>query len=223
MPLQNRVTPEGEIVAVSARGTFLGNRGGCFHDDHQRLRASRWKSRAWITCLLRFKNRRRALMQPGLYTELFFLDEVTALAAGHRPCFECRRADAKDFFAAWELSGRAPGNPRAPDMDLVLHGERVDDGKLKRTYRARADALPSGTMVLLDGTPQAVVDGRLLEWSHEGYIRTTPHVGKTPVTVLTPPTTVEILRAGYRPHIHSSAAGFAPEHGLRTALGEENL
>ena len=223
MPLQNRVTPQGEIVAVPARGTFLGNRGGCFHDDRQQLRTTHWKSRAWITCLLRFKNRRRALMQPGLYTELFFLDEVTALAAGHRPCFECRRADAKDFFSAWERSGRAPDIPRAPDMDLVLHGERVDDLKRKRTHTAPLDALPCGTMVLLDGTAYALADGRLLAWSHEGYTGVAPHVGNAELTVLTPPTTVEILKAGYQPHIHGSAEGLAPDHGLRTAPGEENL
>lgn len=217
MPLQNRVTPQGEIVAVAARGTFLGNRGGCFHTARQTLTASRWKSRAWITCLLVFKNRRRALMQPNRYTELFFLDEVTALAAGHRPCFECRRADAKAFFEAWDRSGLAPQGRRADDMDRVLHGQRLAERRAKRTWQARLGELPSGTMVLMGDTPHALAGSRLLAWSHDGYMRASPYDENTILTVLTPPTSVEILRAGYRPHIHASADALAGDHCLKNA------
>lgn len=220
MPLQNRVTPQGDIVAVAARGTFMGNRGGCFHKPGRTLGVSRWKSRAWITCVLRFKNRRRALMQPNRYTELFFLDEVTALAAGHRPCFECRRQDAVAFFAAWDESGLAPANRLAGDMDRALQDERVCGARDKRTFEARLEALPGGTMVQIDDTPYAVAGGHLLAWSHNGYTGRHPYDGKATVRVLTPWTTVEILRSGYSPHIHESAAGLVDNHGLRTATGE---
>ena len=202
MPLQNRVTPEGDIVAVPDRGTFLGNRGGCFHKPDQTLGVSRWKSRAWITCLLRFKNRQRRVMQPNRYTELFFLDEVTALSAGHRPCFECRRPDAKAFFAAWE-SG--PADPRVADMDTVLQAERVEPPREKRTFEARLGDLPPGAMVLRDGAPHAIVGSHLLAWSHSGYIRALPFGAGDIHPVLTPATIIEILGAGYRPHIHPSA------------------
>lgn len=220
MPLQNRVTPQGDIVAVAARGTFMGNRGGCFHKPNQTLGLSRWKSRAWITCVLRFKNRRRALMQPNRYTELFFLDEVTALAAGHRPCFECRRGDAVAFFSAWDESGLAPLDRRAGDMDLVLQGERVRGVRDKRTFEARLDELPTGAMVLVDDTPCVIAGGHLLAWSHNGYTGRHPHDGNTIVQVLTPWTTVEILRSGYCPYIHDSAAGLVDISGLRTATRE---
>lgn len=220
MPLQNRVTPEGEIVAVSARGTFMGNRGGCFHKPDQTLTRSRWKSRAWITCVLEFKNRHRTLMQPNRYTELFFLDEVTAIAAGHRPCFECRRADANAYFTAWDLTGGAPEGRRAGDMDLVLHAERVGENRSKRTHLGRLDTLPEGAMVLLDGTPHVIAGSRLLAWSHDGYTRAAPHDGKGEVLVLTPSTSVRILRAGYRPHIHESAEPLADDHGMRSTPGE---
>ncbi len=217
MPLQNRVTPEGDIVALPARGTFMGNRGGCFHTPRQELTRSRWKSRAWITCVLEFKNRHRELMQPGLYTELFFLDEVTALAAGHRPCFECRRGDANAFFAAWDASGRAPPNRRAGDMDLVLHAERVGDRRSKRTFRSRLDALPNGTMVRINDESYAVMGPQLLAWGPDGYTQGRPYDGNRDATVLTPPTTVRLLQAGYCPHIHKSATDLVGDHRLRQA------
>ncbi len=107
-PLQNRVTPFGEIIATPERGMWMGNRGGCFHDAEQRLTASRWVNTHWITCRLEFKGWHREVMQPRRYTELFFLDEATAFAAGHRPCFECRRHDAKAFQSAWVAANPAP-------------------------------------------------------------------------------------------------------------------
>ena len=217
MPLQNRVTPEGEIVAVPERGTFLGNRGGCFHKPDQTLGVSRWKSRAWITCLLEFKNRRRRVMQPNRYTELFFLDEVTALSAGHRPCFECRRPDAKAFVAAWK-SG--PADPRVADMDGVLQEERVAPPREKRTFEARLGDLPDGAMVLHDSIPHTVVGSHLLAWSHSGYIRAVPFGTGDVCTVLTPATFIEILGKGYRPHIHPSASALTGTEGFRIS-GEE--
>ena len=217
MPLQNRVTPQGDIVAVSARGTLMGNRGGCFHRPDQTLGVSRWKSRAWITCVLEFKNRRRKLMQPGLYTELFFLDEVTALAAGHRPCFECRRADANAFFAAWDASGLAPDDRRAPDMDLLLQSERVTGRREKRVFQARLGDLPDGAMAMIDDQPQAVVARSLLSWSHKGYTPGSSYDENRLVRVLTPATTVAVLRAGYRPHVHATASNLAASDRLRQA------
>ena len=216
-PLQNRVTPEGDIVAVAARGTFMGNRGGRMHTADRKLTRSRWKSRAWITCVLEFKNRHNPVMRPNRYTELFFLDEATALAAGHRPCFECRRADANAFFAAWDASGLAPEDRLAGDLDRVLHAERVAEGRRKRMHKARLDTLPDGAMVLLDGEPHLVAGSHLLAWSHGGYTRPSPHDGKAQVSVLTPPTTLQILRAGYLPHVHDSARPLAGDHGMREA------
>ena len=125
MPLQNRVRPDGEIEAVRARGTMMGNRGGCFHREDKTLKPRRWSSRQWICCVLSFKARRRRVFSPGLYTELFFLDEATALAAGHRPCFECRRADAVRFAATWAEAHALEASPRASDIDAVLHAERI--------------------------------------------------------------------------------------------------
>ena len=146
MPLQNRVTPFGELIATPARGTLLGNRGGRIHDDERKLTARRWTSKQWICCQLDFNNRHRKVWGDG-YTELFFLDEVTALAAGHRPCFECRRKDAERFAALF--SGKAK-RASAPAMDKILHAERLA-GKAKRTHRRAIDTLPDGAMIVRDG------------------------------------------------------------------------
>src|SRR6516162_10918638 len=142
MPLQNRVDPFGELLAVPARGTLFGNRGGRFHTDAKTLTARRWVSRRWICCVLDFKGRRRDVWG-RFYTELFFLDEPTALAAGHRPCFECRRKDAEAFAAMWRKAKRLPARPYADEMDVVLHHERLD-GRTKRLHRLRIDDLPAG-------------------------------------------------------------------------------
>src|SRR3984893_9924195 len=158
MPLQNRVTPFGELVAVPARGTLFGNRGGRFHTDARTLTARRWASRQWICCVLDFKGRQRDVWG-RYYTELFFLDEPTALAAGHRPCFECRRQAAKAFIAAF------PGAPSHVEaMDEALHRERVENRR-KRSWRARLDDLPDGAMIARDRRPYAVRSGALLPWS----------------------------------------------------------
>ena len=204
MPLQNRVTPWGEIVADPARGLFTGNRG-ILHDAATRtLTRRRWTSPAWIICLCDFRDRRRTVMAPGRWTELFFLDEATALAAGHRPCFYCRRPDALAFRAAWAQS-RSEATPRAAAMDGVLHRERLDGrGKRLHPLPGRIDALPDGAMVA--SGPHAaflVVGGATFRWTLSGY--TPARVGPD-AALLTPPSTLGALAAGYRPRLHPSFA-----------------
>ncbi len=205
MPLQNRVSPEGDVVAVAARGTLFGVRGGCFHRPDKTLLPRHFATNNWICCRLQFKGRRRALMQPGLYTELFFLDEATAWAAGHRPCFECRREDAVRYAMVWNLVQGRAGRARAPEMDARLHSERIDGQGRKVTFRARLGALPDGVMVRWRGAPVLLHRGRLLPWSFEGYGAGIAVDDDADVEVLTPPSTVEIIRAGYGPMRHASA------------------
>jgi hypothetical protein len=206
MPLQNRVTPEGEIIACAARGTMFGNRGGAIHDAHRQLTSSRWRSKAWICCVLDFKGRHRIVMTPNRYTELFFLDEATALAAGHRPCFECRRHDALAFAAAWHRARRLSARPRAPDMDAVLHPERVTRRGEKVTYRARLDCLPDGTFVRWADAPHLLLSGRLRPWTSAGYQAGRRTSRTHEVEVLTPRSIVAALSAGYAPKLHVSAS-----------------
>lgn len=199
MPLQNRVTPFGEIVSDVHRGRFTGNRG-IIHDPATRtLLNRRWSSKAWITCVCEFRGRRRKVMSTQSWTELFFLDEATSLAAGHRPCFYCRRNDAEAFRDAW-AKGNERAKPRAPEMDAVLHGERLD-GKAKRLHPLRVPALslPDGTMVASEGDSYLVARGATWLWSFAGY-RSMP-VAPTDVRLLTPPSIVNALRAGYSAQI----------------------
>src|SRR3569623_380992 len=172
MTLQNRITPFAELIADAARGTLFGNRGGKFHRDDRTLGRRRWASRQWICCVLDFKGRQRDVWG-RYYTELFFLDEVTAFAAGHRPCFECRRKDAQRFAELFASAApnsahsRASGNPgrvSAPFMDNILHAERLD-GKAKRLHRRALDGLPDGAMIARDGEAFAVRGARLLHWA----------------------------------------------------------
>jgi hypothetical protein len=200
MPLQNRVTPFGELIATPARGLFMGNRGGRLHDAQRRLGARRWASKQWICCRLDFNDRQRDVWGDG-YSELFFLDEVTALAAGHRPCFECRRRDAAAFAAAFARRGKRPS---APEMDAVLHRERLD-GKAKRLHRHAIDRLPDGAMIKHDGEASAVRRKQLLKWSPSGYRGTTRRPRGGNVDVLTPPSIVRALASGYAPLWHPSA------------------
>jgi hypothetical protein len=197
MPLPNRVDPFGSIAAVPERGLFLGNRGGRFHRDDKTIGPRPWASRQWICCVLSFKGRRRTPLMGRGYTELFFLDEVTALAAGHRPCFECRRADATRFAAAWARARGLAKPPSAPEMDAVLHGERLE-GRAKRTWRAEAAVLPDGTMVAVRGQAFAVRGGEMLPWSFGGYGPASP-LPPGPVEVLTPPIIVAVLSEGFAP------------------------
>jgi hypothetical protein len=203
MPLQNRVDPFGELRAVPARGLLFGNRGGRIHRDDRTLSRRRWTSRAWICCRLAFKGRHRAVWGQG-YTELFFLDEPTALAAGHRPCFECRRADALAFAAAWARAHGLEAAPRAGAMDVVLHGERLD-GRGKRRHRAALDDLPDGATIAEGDQPLAVRGDALLPWTPAGYGPPRPRSRGVEVDVLTPPAIVAVLAAGYRPQWHPSA------------------
>ena len=207
MPLCNRVDPCGDLFADRARGLFFGNRGGRFHRDDRSLGRRRWVSRTWICCRLEFKGRHRNVWGAG-YTELFFLDEPTALSAGHRPCFECRRADARAFAAAFARGCGRRAPLRAAEMDAVLHAERLD-GRAKRRHRLPVDGLPDGAFVTLAEEPGgafAVRGASLLRWSPIGYAerRRRP---RGSVDVLTPPAILAALCAGYRPCWHPSVDG----------------
>jgi hypothetical protein len=205
MPLQNRVTPLGDLVATPARGLVYGNRG-CLHDAEGRIRR-RWQVRRWIACRLVFKDWHRApLLQPGKFTELFFLDEATALAAGHRPCALCRREDYARFAAFWRA---LHGDVGADAIDVRLQDERVDAvSRERRLHPAVLDDLPDGAMVLHDGAPHLVLGPRLLRWEPAGYASDVPRPARTQTTVVTPPSLVELLRGGWEsalPLIHPSA------------------
>jgi hypothetical protein len=204
MPLQNRVTPFGDIVAIAQCGLFTGNRGILHEPGTKRLSRRRWATKAWITCLCAFRGRRREVMGGRSWTELFFLDEATALAAGHRPCFYCRRADAVAFRDAWARGNGEPV-PRAAEMDAALHRERLD-GRIKRTHPlpGRADELPDGAMVAAGGGSFVVARSRLLQWSEAGY-RAPASAFPEDLRLLTPPSTVRALMAGYRVVLHPSA------------------
>ncbi|MBO0345819.1 hypothetical protein J0X15_11365 [Roseibium sp. CAU 1637] len=209
-PLQNRVLPTGEIIATSSRGLFFGNRGGRLHDPSTRILLSRrWTSKRWICCCLSFKGRQRQVMGPG-YTELFFLDEVTALASGHRPCFECRRQDAKAFGAAFSQGQDAPAPLKADAIDMILHEERL---ARPRPFLVPDEikALPDGTMVLSDDQVLALRDGASWAWSEDGYRLDKPiaelaKIKGASVELVTPPSIVAALRHGFQPAWHPSAA-----------------
>jgi hypothetical protein len=203
MPLQNRVTPFGDIVAIPQRGLFTGNRG-IIHDPATRtLLQRRWASKAWLVCLCEFRGRRRAVMGGRSWTELFFLDEAIALAAGHRPCFFCRRQAAAAFRDAWAC-GRAVRMPRAPEIDAVLHAERLEHGRKRVHALPDPDQLPDGTLIAVTGEAYALAHGRAFRWTERGYEGPVeiPRAG----ALLTPPSTLGALRAGYRPVLHPSIA-----------------
>ena len=204
MPLQNRVAPTGEFVAVPERGLFMGNRG-VLHDEHKKLGRRRWALKAWLICRLEFKGRQRAVMTPRRYTELFFFDEAAALAAGHRPCYECRRADFRAWQEAWRKAYGLAAPLRAPEMDACLHAERIAPGRrVNRVWHAAVAELPEGAFVALDGVPHLVQAEGLRPWSWKGYGAPVDPPQRV-VAVLTPRLSVFALRAGYRPVLHSSA------------------
>lgn len=214
-PHQNRVNPWGGIVATPARGAWMGNRG-CVHDAAGRI-VRHHRGMRWIICELCFQGRRRPIMTPGRYTELFFLDEATALAAGHRPCAECRRPWFERFRRAWAAANPdlAQGAvPSAAVLDAVLHAQRVDASGRKLTYGARLGTLPPGTMAagiemedMGPDTPWLVGADRLWRWSFEGYRPGPAWEDGLKVTVLTPISVVRALAAGYPVQIHPTAAG----------------
>jgi hypothetical protein len=205
MPLQNRVAPLGDVIASPERGLFTGNRG-IIHDPRTRtLLARRWTSPAWLICTLQWRGIRRNVMGAGSWTELFFLDEATGLAAGHRPCFLCRRAAAQAFQASFPVKGHAV-SLKARDIDGVLHAERLD-GRHKRLHELTSLAadLPDGAMILQDDAPCLILGGQAHRWSFGGY--GPPKAILDGARLITPPSTLAVLRAGYRPLIHASAFG----------------
>lgn len=193
MPLQNRVTPRGELVATPERGTMLGNRGGKFHRDDRTLGRRRWATHHWICCELNYKDMHHEPMGKG-YTSLFFLDEVTALAAGHRPCFFCRRQEAKQFMAL------DPNGLKLDDFDRALHAER-----LAPRIEAKLDGLPDGAMVAIGSEAFAVRGEYLLRWSPGGYADARKRKAAMPSLLLTPSRIIAIVARGYRPRWHPSA------------------
>jgi hypothetical protein len=198
MPLQNRVTPLGELAADPARGLVYGNRG-CLHDANGRIRR-RYDRRRWIACRLRFRGWERGpLMQPGRFTELFFLDEATAFAAGHRPCALCRRGDYDRFVALF--------GARADEIDERLHAERLDASRRRRLHRAQLAELPDGAFVLERDEPWLVLEGQLRRWTPSGYAERRARGGGR-ASLITPPSLVDVLRSGWSgavPLLHPSA------------------
>jgi hypothetical protein len=206
MPLQNRVTPLGEVITDPARGLVYGNRG-CLHDEHGRIRRHH-NGKRWIACRLSFRGwHREPVMAPGRFTELFFLDEATALAAGHRPCALCRREDYERLRAMWE--GIHPGQVGADAIDAQLHSERVAaDQRSPMLYEHELDELPDAAFIVLEDAPWLVLGNELLRWSPAGYVARRPRPVGHRARLLTPPSLVEILRAGWQPLVpllHPSA------------------
>ena len=204
MPLQNRVTPFGEIVAIPQRGIFTGNRG-IIHDPATRtLLKKRWAAKAWLICLCEFRGRRRPVMGGRSWTELFVLDEAIALAAGHRPCFFCRRRAAEAFRDAW-AKGRGESAPLAAEMDAALHAERLDHGRKRlHALSVGAEELPDGAVVAAAGDAYTIARGRAFRWTAQGYEAAV----KIPRAdgLLTPPSTLRAISAGYRPVLHPDIA-----------------
>ena len=229
MALQNRVAPDGTIFADPARGLLMGNRGGVLHDGGKRLTARRWASKQWIACALAYKDRHETIMAPGRYTQLFFLDEATALAAGHRPCALCRRGDFLRFMEGWQRLHGLVRMPKVDEIDAVLHAERVGQGRSKVTFAARLGDLPAGVIVELGSDPilnpvaasvrmgsdpnstltgrtaHLFLDGALLPWFPAGYGVPAKAGAELAVRVLTPASIVAVIAGGYAPMLHPSA------------------
>ena len=207
MPLQNRVDPWGQLNAVSTKLALLGNRG-ILHNDKKQI-VTQWKSKAWLTCQIEFKGRESPVFEPNSYSQLFFVDEASAFAAGHRPCAECRLERFKGFKAAWIEANREliqGENPTIADIDKVIHAERVTEEKRKRTFVAQLGSLPAGAMIDVDGTPLLVWRGKLLPWSFDGYGKSqTLLPSSTSVQVLTPASVVRVFASGFTPQVHFSA------------------
>jgi hypothetical protein len=207
MPLQNRVDPFGNLIRTSARGTVMGNRGGALHNSEREIVRS-YKSRRWIACVLEFRGRHRTVMAERRYTELFFLDEAVAFAAGHRPCAECRREKFNAFKAAWQRARGLDNPPFADEMDMELHPARMksrNDRLEKVTYEAPMDSLPDGCFVQIEGGAYLVWGDKLLLWAPDGYTGCHARPSEsTAATVLTPEPIVECMRHGYTPEIHDS-------------------
>jgi hypothetical protein len=204
--LQNRVNPWGALCAVSDRGQLMGNRG-ILHNEHNNI-VRAWKHKAWVTCLLQFKDIQRPKpFSQGNYSELFFLDEVTAFAAGHRPCNFCQRARAQEFKEAWVRANIPAAEQQAvtmPDVDKVLHAERAIRGGGKKTYPCRLSELPRGAMFDLGGVAYAVGLDGVHHWSFSGYGPAVAMDSNATVEVLTPASVVRTFSAGFVPKAHES-------------------
>jgi hypothetical protein len=209
MPRQNRVTPFGTLIATAERGTFMGNRGRLHAPDGRILRP--WQVKRWLLCVLEFRGRRRTVMHPDRYTELFFLDEATGLAAGHRPCAECRYAAFRDFVRAWTIgSGHAMDAPpiTADALDAQLHRKRIDATRQKPTFPARLGDLPDGVFVATgddDDRAALLWHDALHTWSPGGYTQREVRPRGEKVKVLTPRSTVAAIENGYVPQVHPTA------------------
>jgi hypothetical protein len=206
MPLQNRVDPWGQFHAVTAHGALMGNRG-ILHDQQQQIVAP-WRGKAWITCKLHVEGIRRTVFGAGTYSELFFMDEATAFAAGHRPCAQCRRDRFKEFKAAWISANRnslLTPKPTIAEIDNVIHAERAAKGGVKITYEALIKYLPDGTLVDVGGVALLVWHGELLRWTFDGYRPEVPTLPlSTSVRVLTPASVVQVFESGFIPEVHAS-------------------
>lgn len=211
MHLQNRVTPFGDIVAIPQRGMFTGNRGVIHDPATKTLLRKRWASKTWLVCSCEYKGRHREVMARRSWTELFFLDEAVALAAGHRPCFRCRRQAAEAFRAAWSAATGKQG-PSAVAMDIVLHRERMERGrKLVHAIPGTLPELPDGAVIVVSGSAYTVAGGRGFRWTEHGY--DPPQEIRRADGLLTPPSTYMTLRAGYRPVLHPTLESVrSPEH-----------
>jgi len=207
MPFQNRVTPFGDLIATPARGTLTGNRG-VLHNRQRVLTRRRWTTRAWIACLLEFKGRHREIMTPGRWTELFFLDEATAFAAGHRPCGECRRQDYVRFKRLWCAANGGDAAAPIHPVDDQLHAERI--ARPRTTWQARLGDLPEGAMIVEEGEVWLLAGEGLLRWSPSGYRDRRPGWPEAPVAVLTPRSVVAAFAAGYRPAMACAPENAAP-------------
>lgn len=198
--LQNRVDPFGAIIATSARGSWMGNRGVIHNESKQIIRP--FKHKAWVICQLEFKGRKRVVMTPDRWTELFFLDEATALTAGHRPCFECRKEDAKRFKSCW-IKGN-PSHHFTPatsinDIDEIIHRERIDHEKKKVVHQRKVSETPDGTFILMNDHPYLLCKGQLHRWTPFGYEDVMTVSGSYLLTILTPNSIVNAIQAGYVP------------------------
>lgn len=207
MPLQNRVDPFGDLQAVTARGSLLGNRGVLHNQARSIVRP--WQGKAWVTCVLEYGGYQRTVFEPGKYSQLFFLDEATAFAAGHRPCGTCRHQRYREFKATWLQANPGAvsnGNESMTEIDKVLHAERAVKGGAKITFEAQIDTLPFGVFIEKDGIAYLVTETALLPWSFHGYAQAIPlPAAHTCVTVLTPASIVRLFRQGFRPQVEASA------------------
>ena len=202
MPLQNRVLPTGDIVSISARCTLTGNRG-IIHTEGRILGAARWTHKVWICCVLDWQGRTRDVMTGRNWTELFFLDEAVAFAAGHRPCGYCRRKAYTQYVDAWQIA--TGDRPKAPQMDAILNTSRVHRDRTQVTFLDDIASLPRGAFIRWHDLPHLVMDHKIYPYTPEGYKPPSPRPRCGKVDVLTPAPTVKVMRAGYTPMIHPSA------------------